>query len=143
MDIKWITKLVVFAIFAIGITSIASAQGAGPTGGGLTPGKSARQGQKHPLLDALSKLDLTPDQKTKLRALETARNDDVKAFRKAHKGDTAAIREHAAEATKTFLTGIKGVLTPAQWEQFQQALKDMRKAGNKGNGAAPPQTKSS
>jgi hypothetical protein len=132
MRINFITRLFPVAVLAVGLVATSLGQSAGPTGGQLKPSER-KAGQKHPLLDALAKLDLSPDQKVKIKDLEKIRNDDVSAFRKAHKGDMVAIKAHAEDATKTFLIGIKAVLTQAQWDQFQAELRAMRQKRGKRN----------
>lgn len=131
MNLKKLSILLSATVLTVLMTATAQAQNAGTTGGTITAPKAAAHARR-PILEALSKLNLTADQKSKVEALVKARSENVKAFRQAHKGDRVANRENAKAAQKTFMDGLKGVLTPDQMKQLQEMMH------HKGKKAAPP-----
>ena len=143
-------NLVPLAILTLSLASLSHAQAAGPTGGQLKPAPQRRQGRP-PVIEALAKVNLTPEEKTKIKALVKTRNENLKTFRDAHQGDGAVLKTYAEAQQKLLMDGIKGVLNPTQWDQFQIELKKImeearaaRKSGagagqSAGAGSTPPQ----
>ena len=68
-------------------------------------------------------LNLTPDQVTKIQALQTQRAKDQQ---NAHK-DMQAKRE-------AYDAQLKSILTPEQYQKLQEQRKDMRSGGKQGKG---------
>lgn len=136
MKLTRLLNLVALAILTLGLSGLSHAQAAGPTGGQLKQAPQRRQ----PVIEALSKVNLTLEEKAKIQTLVKTRNENMKTYRDAHKGDTAAIKTYVEAQQKQFLDGIRGVLTPAQWDQFQTELKkimeEIRAARKNSAGAA-------
>lgn len=122
MKFARLTTLVALVALSIGLSCMTYGQAAGPTGGQLKAAPKRPQARQ-PVMEAVAKVNPTKDELTKIKALAKTRNENIKAFREAHKGDTQAIREYGNEQQKQFVEGIKGVLTPTQWDQFQVELK--------------------
>src|ERR1700722_2330112 len=116
-----LTAIVGLAVLSSALATCSFAQTAGPTGGALSQPTSVAK-TKHPLLNALNMVNLTTDEKSKVNQILNTRDKDNKAFKKAHKGDKLAIQAHSAEEKKTTMAAIKGVLTPAQWDQLTALL---------------------
>jgi Spy/CpxP family protein refolding chaperone len=132
------SKLLPIALLSIGLTALAHCQTAGPTGGQVTPpAKHAKhaKGAKGPIRIALDTVTLTADEKAKIKSLEKTRRESVKKYEAEHPGadivDKAGHKANAEAAKQTLLTGIKGVLTPAQWDQFQTTLNSLKHKGKK------------
>lgn len=138
---KLTNKLAIAILLTVAVTAISSAQQAGATGGTLTQPKAAHG--HHPFEAALNGVPgVTDAQKSQIKALIATRASDNKSFRKANKGDAAAIKAHNKEENEKLITGIKGVLTADQFKQFEANLKALR--GKHGKGSAtptPPQVK--
>ncbi|HLK14245.1 MAG TPA: hypothetical protein VKT78_05525 [Fimbriimonadaceae bacterium] len=137
-------KILPILLLAVGLAAVSHGQAAGPTGGKLKPGNHANR-NRQPVIEALTKVNLTPEEKAKIQELVKARAENIKAFREAHPGDQPGLRAHVADQQKVFLDGIKSVLTPAQWDAFQTELKKImeeiranRQKGAALDGKAPP-----
>src|SRR5580693_5333409 len=102
MKYKRPVGVTILAILTLAFSGLSHAQGAGPTGGQLKPAPQRKQARQ-PVMEALSKVNLTPDEKTKIQALVKTRNENLKTYRDAHQGDTAALKTYAAEQQKLFL----------------------------------------
>lgn len=141
MKLARLTTFVAFAFLSGGLSGLAHGQAAGPTGGQLKAAPKRPQARQ-PVMEAVAKVNPTQDELAKIKALAKTRSENIKAFREAHKGETQAIREYGVDQQKQFVEGIKGVLTPTQWDQFQVELKKIMeeiKAGRQnGQGAQPP-----
>jgi Spy/CpxP family protein refolding chaperone len=139
---------------ALAVTSFA--QGAGPKGGaqGGAQGK-AGQGQKGPggrrggfgNMDAeiLAKLNLTEAQKKDIKTLKEATQKKMMEMIKAGGGpggDRSAMREKLKPVMDGYQTGLKKIMTPAQFSEYEKAMKEMRKKfqnrGPGGPGAGGP-----
>ncbi|MHB8636834.1 MAG: hypothetical protein ACYC96_10230 [Fimbriimonadaceae bacterium] len=149
MKLSTVLSLVPLAAFTLGLATFSRAQSAGPTGGQLTPGHRNAGRGRQPVIEALAKCDLSRDERSKIQALVKTRNQNIKTFRTAHKGDASAIRPYVQAQQKQFMDGVKGVLTSAQWDQFQVELKkiiaamraDRRKGVTGTPRATPPPAK--
>ena len=119
MKYRKLTSILGIAIFTMAIASSTFAQSSG-SNGGAQPASVAKT--RHPLLNALNLVNLTPDQHTKINFIITTKERNDKAFKKTHKGDVLAIQAHNVAEEKTMMDGIKGVLTPAQWQQVTALL---------------------
>ena len=136
-------KIILFtlAAAALGVSSSALAQTAGPKG--LVP---ASQGKK-PKMDRkemaklneeiLAKLDLTDEQKSKLEAHKTENEGKMKALRKeAKSGDKEATKEKMKALRKENQAFMKNLLTKEQMRKMQKLRREAIQARDK-NGTAP------
>jgi Spy/CpxP family protein refolding chaperone len=122
-------KLIAIASLAIVFAAFGAAQTTPPTGG-VPPVANLPTGHaKHPIVAALEKLNLSGNQKTQIEGMLKQRASDDRAFRKANKGNKPAIKAHNKQETEALLKNIKGVLTPAQWQQFESNLKALKGKG--------------
>ncbi len=127
MKLFKLTTIVGIAVLSMACATCSIAQTAGPAGGSLSQTQSVAK-TKHPLLNALNMVNLTADEKTKVNQILNTRDQDNKAFKKAHKGDQLAIQAHSVTEKKTAMDAIKSVLTPAQWDQLTALLHKGKKA---------------
>ncbi len=126
-------------------TEPTNADGAGKGGRAGERGSGERGGGQGVtrLREAVDKLDLTPEQKTKLEAifkdLET-KAADLRKVAKDSGGDRAALREKIRSLIEEAMTSLKTVLTPEQVDQLKQhfqAERGGRGAGKRGAGNDP------
>lgn len=96
---KRLIALAVVTVWAVGAAAVFAGEG-GCAHGAKAEGKGS-------CTDMFSKLNLTPDQKTKVDAL---------------KADCAGTKCTEAAHTK-FMTGVKGILTADQYKQFEAQCK--------------------
>lgn len=129
-----VTILAVFTL-GVGFTTLAHAQAAGPTGGKLkaNPHRQSRQ----PIIEALAKVDLSTDEKAKVRELVKTRNESILKFRNEHQGDQAAIGAFVKDQQKLFMDGIKSTLTPEHYDRFTTELQKILEAMRKPSKATP------
>ncbi|MHB8635919.1 MAG: hypothetical protein ACYC96_05545 [Fimbriimonadaceae bacterium] len=138
MKLKVISKLVVIAAMAVSLSALSTAQTSGPVGGQPTSVKPARHG-RHPLIAALSKLNLTPAQKSQIAGMLKQRKADNKTFRKANAGNLPALKAHRKQEARAFMASLKTVLSKPQWQKFEAELKAMKgRARRKSNTLTPP-----
>ena len=136
--------LVSLAVAALGISSSALAQTAGPKG--LAP---VSQGKKEKLSrkemekineEIMAKLDLTADQKAKLEAHKKESADKLKDLRKEGKGgDKAAAKEKMKAFRKENQTFMKTLLTKEQMRKMQMLRKEAIQEREKNEGTPKPQ----
>jgi hypothetical protein len=96
------------------------------------------------LVDAKSRLDLTPEQEAQMTPVIRARNEELKAIRDRHAGDTSrrarrAMFGEARPVVENYLARVRTILTDAQygkWEQYREAARDQLKEQYK-SGARP------
>ena len=69
-------------------------------------------------------LNLTPDQVTKLQAIQTQSAKDREQARKDNRQDMKSKME-------AYDVQVKSILTPEQYQKYQDQRKDMRKGGDK------------
>jgi len=127
MKLSKVTSVLGIAVFTIALGSSALAQTAGQAGS-VPPTQTSVAKTKHPLLNALNLVNLTPDQKKKVNQILDNRDRDNKIFKKTHKGDKLAIQAHNEAEKKSTMDAIKTVLTPAQWQQLTSLLHRGKKA---------------
>ncbi len=116
-------------VAALSLAVTAHAQAAGSTGTQQslsvpTPGKHA--GGPKILQNVIAKMNLTEDQKTKIKDAVKANGKEVLELRRGVKAgtvtkDDAKLKQKALH--KSLMESIKGVLTPAQVKEFDEALK--------------------
>lgn len=131
---------------AFGLTSAAFAQAAGPAGG--TPqapvdGKGAKGGRKAMEKmneEILAKLNLTDDQKAKLKAHREETETKLKELRKSAKGaaDKEAVKEKAKAIQKENQAFMKQTLTKEQMREYQKLRREALKARQEKAGEKKP-----
>lgn len=136
-----ITKsLVSLAIGALCVGAFA--QSAGPTGGQLSAPIVSKPAHRANMLQVsnmiLKKMDLTPDQRSKIADLTKKVMGEMKELR-ADKGlDKAARQDKNRAIQMEYRDGLRGILTPDQQKRYADLLKDYRKCH--GANAKPPTT---
>ena len=114
---KWQVRLAVLLIFVIGViagalaTNIYRERRSSPSAMGMRGGGFERM---------LDKLDLTADQRAQVSVIF----DDARArLTELRKGSEPRFREVRKQTDER----LQSVLTPEQWEQFQQMMSESRK----------------
>lgn len=129
---KWQVRLAAFVIFALGFAAGAFALSAYRAwtraegrGGGPQRGRGFER--------VLERLDLTPEQRTQVRQVLDEARAEVEAARRDSEPRFADIRRRSDER-------LRQVLTPEQWQQFQQMKEEMRgrRRGRGRGGDGPP-----
>ena len=132
-----------FVTAALALSASSFAQAAGPAGGppAIGAGSGAKQkaaaGAQKKIQEVLKSLDLTDDQKTKLKPFVKSYTDALKAIRDDVK-DNKITRKDAApkmkEAQEDFRKNLKTILTDDQWKKFEEATKPADKKKKKDGG---------
>jgi Spy/CpxP family protein refolding chaperone len=148
---KNILKIAVAMSVFAALTVSSYAQGAGPSGGapaaGGKQGKGGKQGgpggRKGGMMnmdaELLAKLNLTEDQKKKVKALKEKTQADMKKIFEGAKGDREGMREKFKPVMENYQKEMAKILTPTQMETLKKEMKEMRKkAGNKNGGKIKP-----
>ena len=135
--------LLSLAAAALGISSSAFAQTAGPKG--LAPasqgekGKLGRKEMEKINEEILAKLDLTDDQKAKLEAHKKENAGKMKELRKGAKGgDKEATKEKVKAFRKENQEFMKNLLTKDQMRKMQQLRREAMQDRKKTDGAPKP-----
>jgi len=115
------------------------------------PADTAKRGRRAqaggPMLqrlgDALGKLDLTADQKTKTDALLADVSEKMTKIREGAKDDQPNARQQARQVMQDLRTQLQSILTPPQQQKLAQELPRLRNEGGPRNKAdrqkdAPP-----
>lgn len=121
-------------VFVVAVSCLATAsfgQAAGISGHPLTTTTTQRAQAKRPnqmmiLRNVLEKLNLSADQKAKVKELLKARAKDVQELRKSVQAGTvtkADAQTKRKAIRQDLLQSIRGVLTPEQAKQFRPLLK--------------------
>jgi len=149
-------KIVLLTLIAsaLGLAGSAMAQAAGPAGGGPQDpviGKGGKQGREALAKmneEILAKLNLTDDQKAKLKAHKEEMQKKVLELRKGAKGAKGAgpseeVKEKLKALRKENEQFLKQTLTKDQMKEYQkirrEKMKEMReKLGDKKPGTTPP-----
>jgi len=97
------------------------------------PGGSPEDRAKHQTEMLKTELKLTPDQETKVTAINLKYNGKMHDVREI--ADTAARRKSFESLNKQKETEMKGVLTPDQFKSYQKMVADMKARRQQG----PPQ----
>lgn len=123
---------------ALGLAGFGAAQ----PGPGDKPGWQQRDGRnKPPFSDfgkgILSKLDLTPAQREKIKKISEPR---LAKLRELHETPMIPTRRHerAKALVREMQQEIQNVLTVEQRERMKEMLKEARKRGPRGRGGPPP-----
>lgn len=132
-------------IAALAVASVgAFAQVAGPNGGppaqggGIGQGAGAKHaGAKHGAMIGkfIEKLNLTADQKAKVKALTekgAAKRKDLMESVKAGKITKEEAKSQMKEMMKTQMEGLKSILTKEQMAELMKMMKEARGAGKPG-----------
>lgn len=139
-----------FTVFTVSALTLALsaglfAQGAGPKGGGVgqqkgQEGRGFKRGKMNQ--EFMAKLNLTPDQKKKIDALQKSTQEKMKALMGnggAVKGDRTAMREKFKPIMDAHKKAMKEILTPEQEKKLEAMRKEMRsKRGGPGGKGGPP-----
>ena len=127
---KILTTILTLAI-AVGITASASAQVAGTTDQSSKQTEQAKASGKHRtnLMDILAKLNLSEDQKSKLKdqvAKTTSESADLRSQVKAGKLTKEDAKKKMQELRKSNQTAIRAILTKDQNKQLAALMKEAR-----------------
>ena len=127
---KWQVRLAAFVIFALGFAAGALALNAyrawtraeGGGGGGRGRGGFER---------VIERLDLTAEQRAQVRQILDDARAEMDAMRRESEPRFAEVRRRSDER-------LRQVLTPEQWQQFQQMKEEMRgRRRGRGEGGPP------
>jgi Spy/CpxP family protein refolding chaperone len=129
---KYIASLTILAA-ALSLAVSAHAQAAGSTGTQQslsvpTPGKHA--GGPKILQNVIAKMNLTEDQKAKIKDAVKANAKEVLELRRSVKAGTVTkedAKTKQKELHKSLMESIKALMTPAQVKEFDEALKEAAK----------------
>jgi periplasmic protein CpxP/Spy len=149
---KKLINIAIAASLMAALTATSFAQGAGPAGGakggaqgqGQGKGPGGRRGGMMAMdAEVLAKLNLTESQKKDIKKLKEDTGKKMKdVFQDAKGGDREAMRDKMKGIFEGYQTGLKKILTPSQFAQFEKEMKEIRKKmGNRGPGGpggAPP-----
>ena len=144
-----LVKILSVLVIAASLTAVSFAQGAGPKGG--APGKQGGPGGEHRfgrIEKILQDLNLTKDQKSKVKDLMKKTGDQLKDLHKSSgggKGDkpTPETREKMKAIMKGFHDELFKILTPDQQKKFKEEMKKLREQNQgqggfgRGNGPKP------
>jgi Spy/CpxP family protein refolding chaperone len=112
---KWQVRLAAALIFLLGFAAGALALNAYKRWGGIR-GDLTRQNRFERMLDSLQ---LNPEQKTQVHQILGDTRTQLQTLRKESEPRVAEIRRQADER-------LQKVLTPDQWQQFQQEREKLR-----------------
>lgn len=113
---KWQVRLAVVAIFAIGFIAGALALNMYR---GWNPASQPSVMRGGRFEHVLERLHLTPDQKTQVRAIFDESRAQLAEIRKQSEPRFREVRKQTEER-------LQAVLTPEQWEQFQEMMDEPR-----------------
>jgi len=122
---RWQIRLAVVIIFAIGFLAGGLAMNiyhnrqAGPAREG--------EGRRGGFERLINRLDLTDEQDTQVRAIFDDVRSQLREIRKESEPRFLEVRKQADER-------LKAVLTPGQWEQFQQMKSELKERRTNGRG---------
>ncbi len=124
---------IVAAVGALATASFAQKPGpggqggqGGKFGGGQGgPGQGRMQGMRKMQEEILAKLNLTADQKSKIKALNDKFQKDIQALMKS--GDPQSNRDKFRELSKNHRDAMMKILTPAQQTQYKKLIDEARK----------------
>ncbi len=127
----WTAVAATLSLGAVLVSQTAWAQGPGQTpGGGQGRRGGGRQGgQMVPMQTALAALNLSDDQKAKIKTITDQYRTDARGLRDL---EPDALRAKNREMMQKITSDINAVLTPAQQTQFTEELKKARQAGRQG-----------
>ena len=145
-------KLLILSVCAsaLGLTASALAQAAGPAGGApkgpeVRQGKGDRKALQKMQEEILAKLNLTDEQKAKIKAHEEEMKTKMQALRKGNKGakgdgKSEDVKEKIKALRKEQQAFMKQTLTKDQMREFQklraEKLKEMREKSAPGTPGA-------
>ena len=123
---KWQVRIAAAIIFVLGFT-------AGILALNVYRGLVRNGGPGNRFDDLSERLQLTPDQKTKVQEIFGDTREQLRALRRESEPKVDEIRRQADGRLQT-------VLTPAQWEQFQK-IRDERQWRGRGGPGGPREGK--
>lgn len=130
-------KNLVMIAAALLLGTMSFAQAAGPKGGAPIQFKNGNRGAEGPRggmmgsKKILDSLNLSASQKAQIEKLNKAQAEKVKAMRDkaaatGNKPDREAFRAQAMKMREGYLAQLKKILTPAQYQKFDAAMKAQR-----------------
>jgi Spy/CpxP family protein refolding chaperone len=121
---SWLVRAAALAIFLLGLAA-----------GALAPAvyrawvrDRSQEGRPDRFQQMSERLKLTPEQKTQVQQIFGETRSQLEALRKESEPRIDEIRRQADER-------LRQVLTPEQWQQFQQERAEARPRGRRGRGA--------
>jgi Spy/CpxP family protein refolding chaperone len=131
---RWMSALLLSAL-CVTLTVPALAQGTtAPEKGKAKAGARGNRGNRMQAL--MAKLNLTAEQKTKLKAAQDANRAEVQKIRQAP-GTREEKRPQMREARKAFMQKVNSILTAEQQKQLKEEMAKARAArGTRGTGKA-------
>lgn len=120
----WLVRAAALGIFLLGFAAGALAPSAYRAWGG---GGGTREGREDRIKRMSQRLSLSPEQETQVRQIFGESRTQLEALREETEPRFAEIRRQADER-------IQKVLTPEQWQQFQESRRDDRARGRRGRG---------
>jgi Spy/CpxP family protein refolding chaperone len=124
----WIRRGV--ALLAAGGVCLLLAVGIGRAAPGEEGGRPARTVRKQHagrMMAALERLNLSPEQKTKIHAIRMRQREEVRALRRSS-GDRQALKGRMREMKTKYRAEIMGVLTREQQARLKAEVKKARAA---------------
>jgi Spy/CpxP family protein refolding chaperone len=133
-------KLFVVAIVSAAMAGSVLAQGAGPKGGAPSqgtqkPGQGARGQMGKMQQEIMAKLNLTNDQKAKIKDLGEKRMAEMKKLRESGKQVDRAQMKAMRDKNEA---DLKAILTAEQYKKYEALMKEMREKMMKERGNRPP-----
>lgn len=136
---KKVLTIVAAGVLTLGLVGAAAAQNAGAKGGKATGGAQGgrvrggmRMGQ-----DIMAKLNLTPDQKKKVDALQKKTGDEMKKVMGDGKGDRRQMRDKVRPIMESYRKSLMDILTPEQEAKFKKLMEEARAKFRQGGAGRP------
>ena len=122
---KWQVRIAALVVFVLGFTAGALAfNGYQRWSRGNT---ESRQNRFEKMLDSLQ---LTSDQRTQVHQILDDTRNQIRSLRQETEPRFEEIRRQADER-------LQKVMTPEQWQKFQQSRNEIRQRGRRGRGGEP------
>lgn len=140
---KKLMQLLGIATLAVAVMVPAMAQDAGPRGGKgqKAEGREGRQMGRMQEVNKkiLAQLDLSAEQKEKIKALEEATRAELEKSRPGPDGDRQQARQKMAEIQRNHREKLMAILTPAQRTKYQELWRAEMEKMRKERGGKPGQ----
>jgi len=121
-QVRGVAALIFVLGFAAGILALNVYRGWAGRGPGRSPEDRFEQ--------MSSRLELNADQKTRVQQILSDTREQLRALRKESEPRVTEIRKQTDER-------LRQILTPEQWQRFQQMRDEMRGQRGRGHGDAP------
>lgn len=120
---KWQVRVAALVVFVLGFTA-----GALAFNGYQRWSRTRAENNRHDRFEEmLNNLQLSSDQKTQVRQILGDTREQLRAMRKESEPRFEEIRRQADER-------LQKVMSPEQWQKFQQSRSEMRGRGRRGRG---------